>query len=160
MADFKIRFVSESNFGSGVVEFFEGGSHWSHTEIVLPDGKYLGARRVGGVAIRNSDYITNINHERRYSIPVTDDAYTKIMDFAMSQIGKKYDISLILGIAFHKNWHNKNEWDCSEYVTSSAIQGDLYFLNVEPNYTYKVTPETLHLSPILMGHCYYSYARQ
>jgi uncharacterized protein YycO len=157
MATFNIRFVSEPDLGSRAIEFFEGGSFWSHTEIILPDGTYLGARLKDGVQIRPTDYIKNINHERRYAIPVTDEALQKMMDFAHAQVGKKYDVSNIAGKALDKNWHHADEWICSELVTATALAGGLVFLNVEPGYTFRITPEQAHLAPCLSGNCTYTY---
>jgi hypothetical protein len=37
------------------------------------------------------------------------------------------------------------------------MAGDLTPLNVLANFTYLITPEDLHLSPIFIGKCTYSY---
>ncbi len=156
MKTFDLRFISEGSILDGIIEVVEGGSMWSHTEIIIPDGRYLGARIKGGVQIRPADYC-KVKREERYSIPVEDAQYEQIMDFAHAQIGKPYDYEDIIGIAVQADWHNLNRWICSEFVAASAEAGGLYLLNVIPKLTYRITPEELHLSPSLRGNLKYSF---
>ena len=153
MGNLKLRFVTETGLISNAVTWFEGGSLWSHVEFVLPDGTFLGARAMGGIAIRASDYIKpkHIERQRIYSIPVADDVLESILTFANSQVGKSYDFTDILGIMTHTSLHNSNDWICSEFVTASCLQAGLRLLNVEPEFVYKITPEMVHLSPVLSG---------
>lgn len=154
MGILKLRFVTEIDIVSEAVTWFEGGSLWSHVEFVLPDGTFLGARASGGIQIRAANYILpkQIKRQREYAIPVDDDVLETILNFAKSQIGKSYDFTDIIGIATHTSLHNSNDWICSEFVTASCLKGGLVLINVEPEFVYKVTPEMVHLSPILAGH--------
>lgn len=154
---FKIRFITESGFVSGGIRFVTE-SRWSHVDIILPDGTYLGARSEGGVQIRPANYCVP-TRERRYAIPVEAEALEKMLTFAHAQIGKGYDFSDIAGILLREDWNSSDKWDCSMLATATAEAGGLYMLNVEPSWTYKVTPEMLHLSPYLKDRCYYRFEK-
>jgi uncharacterized protein YycO len=150
---YRIRFVTEEGFISSAIRGFTN-SQWSHAEIVLPDGSYLGAL-ADGVRIRPADYCKTTN-ERRYAVPVESDALAQMMAFAHEQVGKPYDLFDIAGLATHRNWHEDSAWICSELVAATAEAGGLFMLNVDPEFVYHITPEMLHLSPMLIGHCYFS----
>ncbi len=47
----------------------------------------------------------------------------------------------------------------SMFVFQVALAADLQMLNVLPQYANLVTPDTLHLSPLLIGRCYYQSER-
>lgn len=153
MAYFKIRFITEPDWISGAIRTVTD-SQWSHVEIVLPDG-YLGAHYPSGVQIRPLGYCQPLR-ERRYQIPVSDAALGQMLAFAHAQVGKPYDTEDIFGILLQKNWENQSAWICSELVAATAEAGGLFMLNVQPEYTHKITPEMLHLSPYLIGSCYFS----
>lgn len=152
--EFRIRFISNSDWVSSTIRRVTR-SLWSHTEIILDDGSYLGAHYDGGVQIRPSNYCSPLR-EKRYSIRLPAEQVAQIISFAHSQVGKKYDISDIFGILFNRNWDNPSRWICSELVAASAYAGGLYLLNVDPKMVNKITPEMLHLSPYLITRCYYS----
>jgi hypothetical protein len=155
MPDFRLRFVTDDSFISRGIRFVEGGSSvFSHVEIILPDGSYLGAHNPEGVEIRPADYCTP-TRERRYAIPVEQADLDKMLAFAHAQVGKRYDLSDIRGIMFHRNWHDPTKWICSELVAAIAEAGGLWMLNVLPEHTNAITPEMLHLSPVLINHCYF-----
>ena len=159
-AAYRLRFVAERDVISSAIKWFEGhGVGPSHVDIVLPDGRYLGAHVRGGVEIRDPDYIKekDIVWERRYAIPVTPKQLQKILDFAHSQVGKGYDISDICSILLHADWDCTDRWICSELALAAAYAGNLFLLNVQPGFTRRVDPGRLHLSPYLIGRRYYDY---
>jgi hypothetical protein len=157
MADFSIRFITEGGFVCTAIRGFTF-SQWSHAEIILPEGTYLGAHAGGGVQIRASNYVVP-TRERRYSIPVPDQMLEDILNFAKAQIGKGYDYDAIGQIVIHKHdpWANANRWFCSELVAASANAGGLVLLNVVREYVNLITPEMLHLSTRLVGRCTYQF---
>lgn len=159
MAEFRVRYITEKNDPvSALIRMFTY-SMWSHAEIVLPDGTYLGAHASGGVMIRPADYCKP-TRERRYSIPVTDEALEKMLTFAHAQVGKPYDFKAIFGLAIHQPWSTADRWFCSELVTAIADAGPVTMLNVQREYVKLITPDMSHLSPLLTsngGHCYYSF---
>jgi hypothetical protein len=155
MALFKIRFITESDPISDAIRLVTF-SEWSHVEIITETGSYIGAHAKGGVQERPADY-TKVSRERRYEIPVADDQYTKMMAFARSKIGTPYDFKDIAGLFLHKNLSSEGTEICSMFVFESALAGGLQMLNVLSEYSNLVTPETLHLSPYLIGKCVYSF---
>ena len=103
---------------------------------------------------RPADY-TKPSFERRYEIPCGDAQLVKIMSYARSKIGTPYNFEDILGLFFHHNLTTKGRVICSMFVYQAAWQGGLEMLNVLPEYSNLVTPDTLHLSPMLIGNCYF-----
>ena len=154
MAYFRIRFITEPDWISSAIRTVTD-SQWSHVEIVLPDNSYLGAHHPSGVQIRPYDYCQPLR-ERRYQIPVSESALGKMLNFAHAQVGKPYDTADIFSILLHKNWQDSEAWICSELVAATAEAGGVFMLNVQAQYTHKITPEMLHLSPLLIGNCYFS----
>ena len=155
MALLRIRFITERGFvswGIRAVTF----SEFSHAELVSEDEqRYIGARSDGGVQDRPADYCKPI-FERRYAIPCTDEQLAKTMAYARSKIGTPYNFKDIVGLLFHHDLATKGKFICSMFVFQSAWEGGLMMLNVLPDYANLVTPDSLHLSPLLIGKCYYS----
>jgi hypothetical protein len=151
----KIRFITEKDFVSMAIRGVTY-SQWSHAEIELPDGSFLGAHAKGGVQIRKPDYCKP-TRDRRYAVPVADDAaYANMLKFANDQLGKGYDFKAIAGLVCHQAWNNATEWFCSELVAAIAYAGNMSMLNVEREFVTLITPEMLHLSPLLIVTSYYS----
>lgn len=153
---FKIRVINSSGFVSGMIDW-ETNSLWDHAEIQTETGTYIGAHDDGGVEERPADYCKP-TRERRYSIPCSQTQLDRIMAYARSKIGTPYDFKDILGLLFHdRKLDSKGHDICSVFVLVSAMQGNINMLNVQEGYTYLVTPEMLHLSPLLIGNCTYSF---
>ncbi len=154
MAYFRIRFITSNDFVSDAIRLVTF-AEFSHAEIVTETGSYIGAHDDGGVEERPADYCSP-SVERRYAIPCPDDVYAKIMAYARAAVGTTpYDFRDIAGLLFHRDISTKGRAICSEFVFEAARQAGLYLLNVEAGRSNLVTPETLHLSPLLIGHCYY-----
>jgi hypothetical protein len=79
---------------------------------VLPDGRLLGARAVGGVAIRNHDYLGNTRTQRvLVRTYLADKIYTNLY----SQIGKPYDWRGVVAFGLgDRDWRDNSAWFCSE----------------------------------------------
>ena len=155
MALLRIRFITEKGFVSWAIRSATF-SEFSHAEIVSEDQKsYIGARSSGGVQERAANYCVP-SFERRYAILCTDAQLAKIMTYARSMIGTPYNFKDIIGLLFHHNTATKGTFICSMFVFLAAWEGGIDLLNVLPNYANLVTPDTLHLSPLLIGNCYYS----
>lgn len=113
----RLQFVQGKGPVSRSIAWFSSG-HFSHVDIVLPDGTLLGARSdnadgVKGVAIRRSDY--EVWHKRVvFSIPCTDLQHEAAYDFARKQVGKPYDHTAILGFIFNRAWMDSDSWYCAE----------------------------------------------
>jgi hypothetical protein len=163
MAKIQIRFLSQKDFISTVIEFVEGGSEFCHVEFVFSKdeqtalgiaGPYVGSHSDAGIQAYNDSYYVGgktITRERNYSLSVTDEQYVTITSFIKSRIGAEYDFQDILGIMLHKDWHTANRFICSAFVIAALWAGGVQMLNVLPGYQYKVTPESAHLSSLLIG---------
>ena len=117
-------------------------SPFSHVDLLLPDGRVLGSEWDTGVTIRNQrrDY-TRI---ARLTADIPFDAY---YDALMTQIGKPYDWSGVIGIMAHKEWQKKNSWFCSELQAWAAEQCGVRLLRRTD--VSRVTPRDLLISPLL-----------
>jgi uncharacterized protein YycO len=142
----KIQFVSEPDFSSPLIEFFTW-SRFSHVDLVLPDGKLLGARINGGVKIREPGY-EEFDSLQQWQVECDEYQAERITVAAKSQIGTPYDWLSIVNFVVHRNWRKTNSWFCSELVAWAFEQGGLPLLNprVEVN---RITPEDILLSPLL-----------
>jgi len=154
MPNFKIRFITQSGFVSSAIRLVTF-SEFSHAEIVSEDGSsYIGAHDDGGVQERPANYCTP-SFERRYAIPVTDEQLAKGMTYARSKIGTPYDFLDIAGLLFHKDEHTDGRVICSWFVFDVLSEMGIQPLNVLIDHGNLVTPDTLHLSPIFIGKCYF-----
>lgn len=131
----------------------EGGAgEFDHTECLdEATNEWLGAHDDGGFQRRPYDYLKP-TRERRYAIPCTQEQYDRGMAYLNSIVGTKYDFIDILGILLHKSYHDPHKLICSWSMFNYIFKalGTLP-LNVLPENAYRVTPETLHLSPLLIG---------
>ncbi len=120
-------------------------SDWSHVSIV--DGTYVieavaphGVRR----ATLDSVLKSYTRHELCY-FPCMDAG--KIIKAAMSQIGKPYDYTAVLGIGIHRDWQEKDSWFCSELAAwSFDAAGEPLFRaevmrRVTPNHLWMISPQ-------------------
>lgn len=159
---FIIRFVNSPGFVGSSIDWATN-SLFDHTEIGNnEDGGidsatgWIGAHAGSGVENRALDYLAP-SRERRYAVPVTDDQHARILAFAKSKIGTPYDYADIAGLLFHDRKINSiHKLICSMFGIQCAQAGDLQMLNVLPEFTYLITPETLHLSPVLIGNLTYA----
>jgi uncharacterized protein YycO len=154
MASFKIRFVNSNGFFARAIDWATD-SLFDHAEIESETGSWIGAHDDGGVQDRPADYLKP-TREYRYAIPCTDEQYEKAMTWAKSKIGTKYNFSDIGGLLFHdRKLNNPHAVICSQFTLMAAQAGGIQMLNVLGGYEFLVTPETLHLSPLLIGNCTY-----
>lgn len=149
-----MRVVNSKGFVSEAINLATD-SLWDHAEVQDDDGGWIAAHAGTGVSKLAENYMVP-SRERRYSIPCTDEQHDKAMAFARSKIGTPYDYGDIVGLLLHDRAINQEgRVICSMFVFEAAWAGGIYMLNVLPNYTNLVTPETLHLSNLLIGNCTY-----
>lgn len=129
-----LRFITDPGISSWAIRWFTW-SEWSHVDLVLRDGRFLGARIDGGVRIRPHDYITPSVFRYAY-VEVPDPR--RIYGWATSQIGKPYDWRAIAGFLPRANWHNPHAWFCSELVAGAFEQARQPIIDAE---TSRVTPQ-------------------
>src|ERR1700722_16890913 len=149
-----MRVVNSNGFVGSAIDWATD-SLWDHAEVQDDDGGWIAAHAGTGVSKLPENYMTP-SRERRYSILCTDEQYAKVMAFARSKVGTKYDYGDIIGLLFHDRKINQpGRAICSMFVFECAWAGRIEMLNVLPGYTNLVTPETLHLSSLLIGNCTY-----
>jgi hypothetical protein len=153
MASIRIRFIRTAGSLATVTAWYTG-SLFSHVEFGTPTGTWIGARLIGGVQERAADYCKPVV-EYTYDVPCTDEQLADHLTWMRSQIGTKYDWTDIIGLALQvRTLHRLHEYICSEFYARGMLRifGASQFLNVQDSWAYRITPETGHLSPLLVGH--------
>lgn len=149
MPDLIVRFVTEKGFVSAGIRWVTY-SDFSHVELGLPDGTWLGAHASGGVQIRPANYMTP-SLERVYALPVSQMYYDLATAYAHAKIGTDYSMGDIARIFFRSRaTKSPRGLICSWFVLNVLESAGLFPLNVQPGYNFKVTPDMLHLSPIFL----------
>lgn len=154
--DLIVRFVTDSSLISRLIRFVTY-ANFSHVEIGLPDGTWLGAHSSGGVRIRPANYMTP-SLERVYSLQVTESQYDAATKYAKGQIGTTYSFLDIAVIMFRSSFRRvPHGLICSWYVLEVLRAASMMPLNVLEEFDYKIDPDRLHLSPIFIGKCIRRY---
>lgn len=149
----RIRFIASRGAVGWAIRKVTG-SLFEHVEFGTPEGTWIGAHAVGGVQERPADYCTT-TLEYVYDIPCTEEQQAELLAWARSQIGTKYDFTDIVGLLIqNRSLRSPHRYICSRFCTRGLLQifGAMRVLNVLEAWDYRITPETLHLSPILVGH--------
>ena len=94
-------------------------SQIDHLAFVVGNDTVIDACPKGGVDFRPiSRYADASWVVLRTKVPLTDAQFQRMLTFAVSQKGKKYDWMGIAGFAINRDIDDKNRWFCSEYVTA------------------------------------------
>ena len=132
------------------------------------EGGYLGAHAGSGIQFRALNYLT-VTRENRYKKPITQEetdrlgkttaeVFESFVVAAFKRVGTPYAISDIVALLFHtRKLTPLTREICSEFGILAPAEAGIYFLNCEIAYDPLITPETLHLSPLWMGNCVYSF---
>lgn len=118
-------------------------SKWAHCGVIYQDTVIEASALYGGVV--QTPYDEFIKNSSKYEIVdfiVKDAVADRVISNMLSQLGKKYDWSGILGIAFRKrNWHDKEKWSCAEFVAwafekagRALVRGDSWRVNPQQIY--------------------------
>jgi len=116
-------------------------SEWSHVDVIMPDGSYVGARGSGGVVRHQESQDASV--KQVLLVYVTQSVYDRFYSNIESQIGKPYDWEAILGHVFRKKWDDADAWFCSELVAWAFSEAGMPLIRAAKN---KVTPRDLTLS--------------
>ena len=159
MKSLTIRFINEPGIVSKLITW-QTDSLFCHTEALGRDGKsWVGAHAVTGVEARANDWCQP-TFERRYELPVTDEQYEAAMLWLESKIGMPYNYLDIVGLTIRRRiGATDHEFTCSAFMYEFMWSAFLVPLNVLPEYGFLCTPETLHLSPLFIGHCVYHFSK-
>jgi uncharacterized protein YycO len=142
-----IRFVSGKGISSGIIKLGTF-SKWSHVDLVTPEGFYLGARLDGGVQARAPGYDGPNADVEFANVWLPPSMEERLWGFVRAQIGKPYDFTAILGIAFRRDWREDDAWFCSELVAAAFEQAGKPLLLGAAN---RITPRDISMSPYLQG---------
>ncbi len=146
-----VRFIANHTFLSWSIRRLTG-SLFSHVELGTPEGTWIGAL-ADGIKERPANYCSPFR-EYVYHIPCTAQEQAYLLSTARAAIGTSYNKMDIVGLALglRKVVGKKGEI-CSWFGVDELIKtlGARRVLNVLPGWEYRVTPETLHLSPIFIG---------
>lgn len=119
----RAQLVRGAGISSSLIAW-QGSGIYSHADIVLPDGRLLGARSdaVGGqppgVRVRPAFYET-WKHRTLFALDATPEQEKLFYDFALAQEGKPYDSRAIVAFLVNRNWRDTAAWFCSELVAAS-----------------------------------------
>lgn len=143
-----LQFSTVPALSSSLIRLFEHG--WcSHVDVVLPEGKLLGARSdvIGGapagVQIRRPAY-ENWSRTELVQLLATPKMEARFYGFLNAQIGKPYDKTAIVAFALNRNWREDDSWFCSELV-AAALEACGWFPQPLANVVNKITPSDLLL---------------
>lgn len=148
----RIRFVADSSFVGRSIRWVTN-SLFQHVEFGTPAGTWIGAHDTGGIQERLANY-ADYSTEYVYEIPCTQSQLDQLLIWARSKIGTPYNFLDILGLLFKaRSLSSPHRYICSQFCTDGLIRtfGAGRVLNVLQGYEYLITPETLHLSPLLVG---------
>lgn len=145
----KLQFSTDDEPHSVLICAFEHGD-FSHVDVVLDDGRLLGARvdalgaPAAGVQIRAADY-KEFSAKKIVTLGANEGQTAKFLDFLHQQIGKPYDLKGIIGFVIGRDWRSPNSWFCSELVGAALEDAGVFKfdLSVKEN---KLTPADLLLA--------------
>jgi uncharacterized protein YycO len=133
-----LQFSTQNKIFARLIDWWTWGDY-SHVDMVLPDGRWLGAR-YDGVKARQPYPVSKC-------MQVTVEAPDEVMSIALSQVGKPYDFAAILGFIVHRDWQEDDSWVCSELIAWAFKQGGYSLLNADK--VNRISPRDLSLSPFL-----------
>lgn len=152
MPSVRIRFVASPGFIGSSIRWVTN-SLFQHVEFGTPEDTWIGAHIEDGIQERAADYCKPAT-EYVYEIPCSLKGRDGLLKWARARIGTKYNTADIIGLLFkNRAIHSPNRFICSQFCADGLLYtfGAGKVLNVRPEYTYLITPETLHLSPLLVG---------
>lgn len=137
----RLQFSTTKRAGSAVIRWFTW-SDFSHVEFVLDDGWLLGAEPDGGVQVRPPECA------RVGAVRFRVRAPRRVLDRALSQVGRPYDWLGVLGFGVRRDWAADDSWFCSEFVAWAFQAAGSPLLRAE--HVHRLTPRDLLLSPRLV----------
>lgn len=111
----KLQFVASPTPQDHLIQLYSRG--WpSHVDAIMDDGRLLGARLEGGVAIRPADYKTFTMKKIVEIQGANDQAF---IHFLKAQLGCAYDWRAILAFADPgPSTGDEKRWFCSELIAA------------------------------------------
>lgn len=120
-------------------------SDYSHVDVAMPDGTFIGAEIGRGVTRFGQDaLLRNCTHLNYVEAKGVNEA--AVYEFLLQQIGKPYDITAIFGMVMRRDWQEDDSWFCSELASAALLAGGLSVMRKRAN---RITPQNLFESPSL-----------
>jgi uncharacterized protein YycO len=136
--------------GTGVIDALIRWQTWgkyAHAAILLPDGKTL-IESVPWYGVRMRQ-ITDFDRIDVFDVPsYSKEQIDKAVDFARTQIGKKYAYLDIIRFIIRTKGNEQNSWFCSELVFAAFQKAGIDLLARIP--AWKVSPQGLSTSPLMV----------
>lgn len=155
----KLIFSTSRSSVSRLIRFATWGT-FSHVDFIIPEDRFesldisglndfsrskglvVGATIRKGVVLRTMvDVIKNSNKFALVEVDATDAS----LDFALSQLGKKYDYKALLGFPFRKNLEEDDRWYCSELVYRALLVGGVRLYKESIDF---VSPRDIYEHPV------------
>ena len=136
----KILFTRRRHLGSWFIRMVTW-SAYSHVDFMIDDVHVLGATAPYGVNVEPTrNRLAKASKAVVMEIKGVDLDQAK--EFAIAQLGKKYDWTNIIGIYFHRDWQKNNAWSCAELVAAtlkaSGVQlfDDKFYSRITPQHLF------------------------
>lgn len=142
----QLRFSTTRSLVSSLIRAWTW-SAFSHVDIIVPGMGYLGSKAPQGVRLRPWDY-QKPSRAMIGTVECTEAQAADVMEFALRQVGKKYDWLNIYGEILHKDWTEEpNRWVCSALIWAAFHYAGIDL--VDPEKLDRLTPKDLLLSPYI-----------
>lgn len=120
----KVIFTNKHNSISSYLIRLVTLSKYSHMAVLLEDGNVIDTTLVSGVRIQSLEKFSEHYVDRTIREVSLPDEKAAV-DFLYYQIGKSYDWTALIGIAFRNKWTDDDSWFCSELVEAAIKAGGL-----------------------------------
>ena len=135
----KILFTRRRHLGSLIIRMVTW-SAYSHVDFILDEERVLGATAPNGV---NVEPIRNrlAKASKAVVMEINDVDLDKAKEFAIAQLGKKYDWTNIIGIYLHRDWQDSDSWSCAELIAAILKHSGVQLFDIK--FYHRVTPQHL-----------------
>lgn len=122
---------------------------YSHIDLVNQDGTRIGAHLDGGVAVRPANY-EKFTKELRGIVSCTPDQFNSAQAWIHAQVGKKYDLTAVIGTGLQRDWTSPDAWFCFELIAAMMWKTNIPFLNpIGALHVNRIVGTHIMLSPYL-----------
>jgi uncharacterized protein YycO len=125
-------------------------SCYSHAALLLPDGETI-VEAWQGAGVRIKRKFRDWSNVDSFDVHMTTHQWGRVMDFAVSQIGKPYDYRQVIRFVTRTRSKPNDRWFCSELVAAAFNHAGMPLLHrIIPS---NVSPALLALSPRMVWVC-------
>jgi uncharacterized protein YycO len=134
--------------GRGIVSTlirWQTRGRYSHAALLTPGGEIIESWQFAGVRIKT---ITDWRDVDRFTIPsMSGEQWNRALDFALSQVGKRYDYVGVARFISRERSPDNGRWFCSELVDAALRHAGVHlFERIE---SAEISPGLLAISPLL-----------